>query len=117
MKNEAATRSQLIDTQLARAGWSVGSRRVVEEFLIHPGPLFQESRLVNVGTNEFADYVLLDRLDRPLAIVEAKCSIRDALEGESRHAAPGNRLCGCFEAAALRRHRRSRDPLPAKGPP
>ncbi len=63
MRNEASTRSQLIDTQLARASWSVGSRRVVEEFLLQPSPSLSEPIDPALGSPELADYVLLDRLE------------------------------------------------------
>jgi type I site-specific restriction endonuclease len=32
--NEAQTRQQLIDQQLARAGWGIAERRIVEEYLL-----------------------------------------------------------------------------------
>ncbi len=32
--NEAQTRQQLIDQQLARAGWGTAERRIVEEYLL-----------------------------------------------------------------------------------
>jgi type I restriction enzyme R subunit len=91
MKSEHQTRQAQIDRQLGRAGWSLGGRRVVEEYLIQStSPLKETDKELN--SPEFADYVLLDRLDRPLAIVEAKRSSRDALSGERQAADYADRL-------------------------
>jgi hypothetical protein len=69
-----------MDAQLGKAGWAVGSRCVVEEFLISSdSPATDES-------NEFADYVLFDRRRQPIAVVEAKRSSRSPLEGERQSA-------------------------------
>ena len=84
---ERQTRQEKIDLQLGRAGWAVGSLRLVEEFRIKtsaPPPL--EPGNAPHTAEGLADYVLLDSLDRPLAIVEAKRSSRDPLEGERQAA-------------------------------
>lgn len=81
---EQQTRQQLIDKQLARAGWAIGSRRVLEELLIEGSPAVAE--MPGGYNREFADYVLVDKLNRPIAVVEAKRSSRDALEGERQAA-------------------------------
>ncbi len=86
MKSERQTRQEMIDLQLGRAGWAVGSRRLLEEFLIESHPPLNDPAGVYQTANEFADYALLDRLGRVLAIVEAKRSSRDALEGERQAA-------------------------------
>ncbi len=62
--NEATTRAQLIDTQLAQAGWSKSRRGYVEEFLLaarEPEGGFERQ--------QFADYVLLGS-DGSLALDE-----------------------------------------------
>jgi type I restriction enzyme R subunit len=82
MKPERQTRQEKIDLQLGRAGWAVGSRRLLEEFLVETTSLLNEPPDAYRTANEFADYALLDRLERVLAIVEAKRSSRDALDGE-----------------------------------
>ncbi len=64
----------------------MGSRRLIEEFLVETGSVLCEPRGVYRTTNEFVDYALLDRLGRLLAIVEAKRSSRDPLEGERQAA-------------------------------
>ena len=85
MNSERQTRQEKIDLQLGRAGWAVGSRRLIEEFLVESAVLHQPEGGYH-ATNEFVDYALLDRLGRPLAIVEAKRSSRDPLEGERQAA-------------------------------
>ncbi len=82
---EAKIRQDQIDCQLARAGWSVASRQLIEEFAVRPGTVREPDRTYK-STAEFADYALLDRLGRPIAIVEAKRSSRDALAGERQAA-------------------------------
>lgn len=79
--NEATTRAQLIDTQLAQAGWSKSRRGYVEEFLLaakEPEGGFERQ--------QFADYALLGSDGRPLAVVEAKRSARDELAGKRQAA-------------------------------
>ena len=85
MKPEHRTRQERIDLQLGRAGWAVGSRRLVEEFLVKTLAISESEGIYNTK-NEFVDYALIDRLGRLLAIVEAKRSSRDPLEGERQAA-------------------------------
>ena len=42
MNSERQTRQQQIDLQLGRAGWAVGSRRLVEEFLVETASELRE---------------------------------------------------------------------------
>lgn len=87
MSCERQTRQEQIDLQLGRAGWAVGSRRLVEELLVDIASEVHEPEGVYHRTvNRFVDYALLDRLGRPLAIVEAKRSSRDPLAGERQAA-------------------------------
>lgn len=75
--NEATTRAQLIDTQLAQAGWSKSRRGYVEEFLLaakEPEGGFERQ--------QFADYALLGSEGRPLAVVEAKSAHERGLGGK-----------------------------------
>lgn len=85
MDSEQKTRQEQIDIQLGRAGWAKDSRCLVEEYLLELKPLC-DSTGDYYAAKEFADYALLDRLGRPLAIVEAKRSSRDPLEGERQAA-------------------------------
>jgi type I restriction enzyme R subunit len=78
---ESETRTELIDRQLALAGWSSSRRTLVEEFLIRP----LEPEADSPGA-QFADYVLLGSDKKPLAVVEAKRSSRDELAGKRQAA-------------------------------
>ena len=86
MNTERKTRQERIDLQLGRAGWAVDSRRVIEELLVKTVPALGDPEQTYYPRKEFVDYALLDRLGRLLAIVEAKRSSRDALEGERQAA-------------------------------
>ncbi|CAH0157352.1 DEAD/DEAH box helicase family protein [Pseudomonas mediterranea] len=79
--NEAQTRAQVIDSQLAHAGWSQSRRTLVEEFLLKTAELAG-----NYGNEQFADYVLLGSDGNPIAVVEAKRSSRDELAGKRQAA-------------------------------
>lgn len=82
MMLERQTRQEKIDLQLGRAGWALGSRRLIEELLVDTSCLLHEPEGIYRAKNEFVDYALVDRLGRILAIVEAKRSSRNPLEGE-----------------------------------
>lgn len=79
--NESQTRASLIDTQLAQAGWSSNRRTLIEEYA-----LYSKEPDAPYGTEQFADYVLLNSNNEPLAIVEAKKTSRDALVGKRQAA-------------------------------
>src|SRR6266581_1445828 len=90
---EALTRAQRIDHQLARAGWAVGSRQVVEEWWLSgyskvKGADNEEIR----SPEEFVDYALTSGDGRPIAIVEAKRTSRDPHEGERQAADYADRI-------------------------
>lgn len=75
--NETSTRTELIDTQLARAGWSKNRKMLLEKVLMqiaHPDSAYHR--------DQFADYVLLGSDGKPLAVVEAKRTSRDELAGK-----------------------------------
>lgn len=92
MKTERHTRKDQIDAQLGKAGWSASSKQLVEEYLLASGNEVKSPELPYGPDKQFLDYVLLDHLDRPLAIVEAKRSSRDALSGERQAADYADRL-------------------------
>jgi len=75
--NEATTRIQVIDAQLAHAGWSESRRDYIEEYVLAT----QEPEATR-GWSQFADYVLLGSDGKPLAVVEAKRTSRDELAGK-----------------------------------
>lgn len=79
--NEKTTRSELIDSQLAHAGWSKSRRCLIEEFV-----LSTSSPDSSYGREQFADYVLLGSDGKPIALVEAKRSSRDELSGKRQAA-------------------------------
>lgn len=91
--NEAQTRQQLIDHQLARAGWGTAERRIVEEYLLSVAEAEIEH---GQKPQEFADYVLLGRDGRPLAVIEAKRTGRDALAGKRQASDYADQICNHF---------------------
>ncbi len=86
MKNEQQTRIELIDKLLLQAGWSVNDpSQVVEEFdiLVDLPERVQEPRSKYEG-HQFSDYVLLGKDGRPIAVIEAKKTSRDAAIGREQ---------------------------------
>ncbi len=85
-RTEADTRARLIDRQLAQSGWNVKDRtQVIEEFDIRV-PLSDEvaePRTPYQG-HQFSDYVLLGKDGKPLAVIEAKKSSKDAALGREQ---------------------------------
>jgi type I restriction enzyme R subunit len=73
------TRDILIDSWLARAGWAGKDIEYAEEFLLKPSPTSLETR-------QFPDCVLFNKFKKPLAIVEAKRTERDAIAGKRQAA-------------------------------
>ena len=85
-KSEANTRSTLIDQQLAHSGWNVKDpMQVVEEFDILVGfPVGVAEPRLPCGGHQFSDYVLLGKDRKPLAVIEAKKTSRDAAIGREQ---------------------------------
>ena len=86
VKTEKQTRKEIIDKQLEKAGWNINDpTQVVEEYDIQvdltkgvrepPGPY---------QGHQFSDYVLLGRDAKPLAIIEAKKTSKDAALGREQ---------------------------------
>jgi len=86
VKTEKQTRKQIIDKQLERAGWNVSDRtQVVEEYDISVGlPEGVREPITPYQGHQFSDYVLLGRDARPLAVVEAKKTSKDAALGREQ---------------------------------
>lgn len=84
MNNEKSTRQLLIDQQLKEAGWDVNDRtQVAMEFhYINSNGVSEASS--SYGSNQFCDYVLLGKDGKPLAVVEAKKTSKDAREGREQ---------------------------------
>jgi type I restriction enzyme, R subunit len=91
--NEAQTRQQLIDQQLARAGWGMAERRMLEEY---PLSIAEAEPDYGQQPQEFADYVLLGRDGKPLAVIEAKRTSRDALAGKRQASDYADRIRNYF---------------------
>jgi type I restriction enzyme R subunit len=85
-KTEAQTRAELIDAQLGASGWNVKDpTQVIEEFdILTALPQgVAEPRTAYEG-HQFSDYVLLGKDRKPLAVVEAKKSSKDATIGREQ---------------------------------
>lgn len=85
-ENEAQTRASLIDKQLGSSGWNVKDpSQVIEEFdiLTDLPPGVEQPRTQYEG-HQFSDYVLLGKNGKPLAVVEAKKTSRDAAIGREQ---------------------------------
>lgn len=79
--NEAETRRYLIDLMLTDAGWQVGpgqsnTAQVQKEFRVEHQP-------TDTGYG-YIDYLLLDDNGKPLAVIEAKKSARNAEDGRTQ---------------------------------
>jgi type I restriction enzyme R subunit len=83
MKTEKHTRKEIIDHNLQAAGWNVADRsQVIEEFDIEVGlPEGVSEPLTPYQGHQFSDYVLMGKDAKPLAVVEAKKSSKDAAKG------------------------------------
>lgn len=81
--NEAETRQQLINQQLARAGWNNNQIMLAEEVALKRAAKGDD---YSTGQYESADYVLLDSNRIPIAIVEAKRTSRGPLAGQRQAA-------------------------------
>ena len=85
-KTEAQTRIEMIDKQLGQSGWNISDpTQVVHEFDILvdlPGGI-REPQTPYQG-HQFSDYVLLGKNGKPLAVVEAKKSSKDAAIGREQ---------------------------------
>jgi type I restriction enzyme, R subunit len=90
---ESQTRQHLIDNQLAEAGWSRDQRNLIEEYLLDDRRVESHDPYATFVTgNEYADYVLLGENGKPMAIVEAKRTSRDALAGQRQAADYADRI-------------------------
>lgn len=84
--NESKTRKLLIDKQLKEAGWDVSDHtQVTSEYAINIGftKEIQEPQTKYQGF-QFSDYVLLGKNGKPLAVVEAKKTSKDAELGREQ---------------------------------
>lgn len=85
MKTELHTRRELIDAALEKAGWNVGDpSQVVQEYDIVVDPFRVTETQKPFGSHQFSDYVLLGRDRKPLAVVEAKKTSKNAALGREQ---------------------------------
>lgn len=84
--SEAQTRSELIDQQLGLAGWNVKDPlQVIEEFdILTSLPEGVAEPCTPYTGHQFSDYVLLGKDGKPLAVVEAKTTNKDAALGREQ---------------------------------
>ncbi|MDP2541336.1 restriction endonuclease subunit R [Tenacibaculum discolor] len=84
--NESTTRKEFIDVQLKDAGWNVNDHtQVVEEYVVHSTTQDQTREPTEkYKNNQFSDYVLLGKNGKPLAVIEAKKSTKDANIGREQ---------------------------------
>jgi hypothetical protein len=87
MASESTTRKEVIDLRLKDAGWNVSDRtQVIEEYFVSQssGSVVREDPTPYGSEREFSDYVLLGKNGKPLAVVEAKRSSKDAEIGREQ---------------------------------
>jgi len=90
---EWETRKAKIDVALKAAGWNPSDLSMIvqevdtkqSDFLTRRYRLYKETK-GTIGKEEhaYADYLLLDEAERPLAIIEAKKTSRDAVAGQKQ---------------------------------
>ncbi|OIN97532.1 hypothetical protein AUJ66_02875 [Candidatus Desantisbacteria bacterium CG1_02_38_46] len=83
---EEQTRKKIIDGLLEKAGWHLNNRsEVSEEFEIEgAGAVHTAQEPEDFNPSGFSDYLLFDRAGNPLAVVEAKRTSRDPIEGKQQ---------------------------------
>ncbi len=89
---ESQTRRDLIDRQMAQAGWSTlcGNLRVEVFLTTTGGPTDADAR--DDSSAEVADYVLLGPDRKPIAVLEAKRTSRDQLAGQRQASEYADRI-------------------------
>ena len=85
-KSESQTRTEIIDKQLASSGWDVNDpTQVIEEFDIQVAlPKGVAEPQTPYQGHQFSDYVLLGKDGKPLAVIEAKKTSKDAAIGREQ---------------------------------
>ncbi|MBK1883787.1 DEAD/DEAH box helicase family protein [Luteolibacter pohnpeiensis] len=87
MSSEYQTRKEIIDLRLKGAGWDVSDRtQVINEFFVASGSsaALREDPVPYGSAREFSDYVLVGKNGKPLAVVEAKKTSKDAEIGREQ---------------------------------
>lgn len=85
-RNEAQTRREIIDKNLHKAGWDISDLAAVSlEFDIYLGKSeVEEEFRTDFTDHQFVDYLLLGKDGKPLAVVEAKRTSKDAQVGKEQ---------------------------------
>lgn len=86
VKTEAQTRSEIIDKLLEESGWNVKDpMQVIEEFdILTALPHGVAEPRSRYDGHQFSDYVLLGKNGKPLAVIEAKKTSKDAAIGREQ---------------------------------
>jgi len=86
MKNEKQTREEIIDLELDRAGWDVDNpTQVIQEYdILTDLPEGVSEPRTKYEGHQFSDYVLLGKNGKPIAVVEAKKTSKDAAIGREQ---------------------------------
>ena len=79
--DEETTRFRLIDSMLVEAGWEVGAQGANTEFVVQEEEVKFQPTTTGIG---YADYLLKDDSGKPLAVVEAKKTAKDANIGRKQ---------------------------------
>lgn len=85
-RTEAETRREIIDQNLLKAGWNITDPSQVSlEFDIYLGQgQVEEEFRTEFTDHQFVDYLLLGKDGKPLAVVEAKRTSKDAQVGKEQ---------------------------------
>lgn len=79
--DEDTTRRRLIDSMLTEAGWPVGANKANTEYVIQESRVEHQPTPTGIG---YADYELKDDNGKPLAVMEAKKTSKDANLGRKQ---------------------------------
>lgn len=90
-ETEAETRKNRIDKRLKQAGWDADDASIVKQEVDTKNSDFKtrdyKTREDTLGSKEekaYADYVLLDNKDNPIAVIEAKRTSKDSRVGQAQ---------------------------------
>lgn len=81
MSNEANTCRKYVEPKLKAAGWETKPHDYTEQYYFTDGKIRSKNKLKPRGKRKFADYLLLYNGDFPLAVVEAKRTLKTPDEG------------------------------------
>lgn len=85
-RNEAQTRRDIIDKRLIKAGWDINNPQQVAlelNIFLRDQPVLADPSSPYAG-HLFADYAILDKYGKPIAVIEAKRTSEDAEKGKKQ---------------------------------